>query len=343
MTIARRMRRCVGGMVPIWFPESMSGRQMQDYLGRTLADAELFIDPSRLLLVVDGCPQAEEPTRRAAAEMGERAGFEPRMIVREENGGKGAAVCTGLRRLLEDDDVEALSIRDADGDHDIYDLPQLYRHFETVREHSESDRIFVVGGRFSLTRPLGLARGELERVLNRVTVDAVNAKLAPEGAAVDERFTARYGEPADFQSGYKLYSREAAEVVIEALEKADAGMPEHRVMHWAVEFIPTVELLLRGFIPAALHRVTWDGQPQTTFDGSNIARAYSKQIAWLFERLDLPAGVAMTLLDRALAECEYITADGGADEIATLRRQVVERCYPDRSSLPPPGRGEIFI
>lgn len=341
MTISQRMRATVGSMIPVWFPEQMPPARMFRFLSDTLADAELVVDPSRIVLVVDGCPHAEEPTRRAAAELAGRAGAEPGVICKPANSGKGGAVCTGLERLLEDDAVEALNIRDADGDHDIWDLPQLFRLFETVREHAGDD-LFVVGCRWTLARPMGFARAELERLINRLTIDAVNAALAETGRCIDERFTARYERAPDFQSGYKLYSRSAARVVVDAINEAHAARPELEVPWWGVEFVPAVELLLRGFTPAALHRLTWDGQPQTTFDGGELAHAYSRQIAWLFERLDLPAGVAMPLLDNALAACEYITAPRGLETLTALRRTVIERVHP-QWSRDLPGRGEIFV
>jgi hypothetical protein len=159
---------------------------------------------------------------------------------------------------------------------------------------------------------------------------------------VDERFTARYGRAPDFQSGYKLYSRSAARVVLDAITEAHAVAPELRVPWWGVEFVPTVELLLRGFTPAAIYRLTWDGQPQTTFDGDDMAHAYARQIAWLFERLDLPAGVAMPLLDNALTACEYLTVPDGPRVLTDLRGEVAERAYPGWSR-DLHGRGEMFV
>lgn len=343
------MRQVVGSVIPVWVPAEMPPETVLGFLRATLADVELFVAPQRLVLVVDGCPAAEEPARQAAAEVAERAGAGPQMLMCAANGGKGAAVCAGLERLLEDEAVEALNIRDCDADHDIYDLPQLFRLFEHVREHlraegsERADRLFAVGCRGTLTRPMGAARGHLEAVLNRLTVEAVNARLAEDGSAVDERFTARYGRVIDFQSGYKLYSRAAAQVVIEALRAADAAEPELRVMRWAVEFIPTVELLLRGFTPAALYRLTWDGQPQTTFDGSDLPRAYSQQIAWLFARLGTPAGIGLRLLDNELEACEYLASPHGPEHLATIRAQVVGRCWPDATTAMPPVRGTLFI
>ncbi|MFP4248031.1 MAG: hypothetical protein ACLFU7_00145 [Armatimonadota bacterium] len=339
---APRMRATVGSMIPVWFPEEMEAEKIFRFLSGTLADAELFVDPSRLVLVVDGCSGAEEPTRRAAAEFADRAGAEPQVIVKPENSGKGGAVCTGFERLLEDDAVEALNIRDADGDHDIRDLPQLFGLFETVRERAGTDDLFAVGSRWSLARPMGFARSELEHLLNRLTIDGVNAALVTAGGCVDERFTARYGRAPDFQSGYKIYSRSAARVVMDAISGAHAARPELEVPWWGVEFVPTVELLLRGFTPAALHRLTWDGQPQTTFDESDLARAYSRQVSWLFERLELPAGVAMPLLDNALVACEFVTAEQGPAVLEELRRNVIERVYPGWTRELP-GPGEMFI
>lgn len=340
--LAPRMRESLGSMIPVWFPREMPAEQIYRFLSGTLADVELFVAPSRLVLVVDGCPHSEEPAHRAAAEFAERAGAEPQVICERENSGKGGAVCTGLARLLEDEAVEVLNIRDADGDHDVWDLPQLFRLFQTVRRSIGGDDLFVVGGRETLSRPMGFARSELEHLLNRMTIDAVNATLAGQGRCIDERFTARYGRAPDFQSGYKLYSRSAARVVVDAVGKARASQPDLRIPWWGVEFVPTVELLLRGFIPAELHRPTWDGQPQTTFDDSDLSHAYSRQISWLFERLDLPAEVAMPMLDNALTACEYITSPRGPEVLASLRREVIERVYP-AWARELPGRGEMFV
>jgi len=343
------MRQCVGSVIPVWMPAEMPADTVLAFLRATLADVELFVAPERLVLVVDGCAHAEGPARRAADELAERAGSEPQVLVCAVNGGKGAAVCAGLERLLQDEAVEALNIRDCDADHDIYDLPQLFRLFDHVRAHlrgqgsERPDDLFAVGCRGTLTRPMGAARGHLEAVLDRLTVEAVNTRLAEQGSAVDERFTARYGRVPDFQSGYKLYSRSAARTVIAVLRAADAADPNLKIMRWAVEFIPTIELLLRGFTPAALHRLTWDGQPQTTFDGSDLPRAYSQQIAWLFERLSIPAGTGVRLLDNELEACEYLASPHGPEHLAAIRAQVIERCWPDATADEPPGRGELFI
>jgi len=342
MTLSAQMREALGSVIPVWFPATMPAQDMRRFLSRTLDDAELFMTPERVVLVVDGCPAAVEPAREAAAQFAQRAGSEPVMIVTDQNSGKGAAVCTGFERLLEDDAVEALNVRDADGDHDIYDLPQLYRLFQQLRQQERTDDVFVLGCRGSRTRPMGFARGQNEQTLNRLTMDAVNHCLSREGRAIDERYTSRYGRAPDFQSGYKVYSRRAAKCVIDSLHSADEAEPGLQVMRWAVEFIPTVQLLLAGFIPGALYRLTYDGQPQTTFDPSDLPRAYSKQIAWLFCRLEIPYQAARCLLDNALCASEYVTAAHGAEHLAALRDQVIEACYPDHAGRRP-ARGGDFV
>jgi len=48
------MRRHLGMVVPVYFPEDFDPVQTQDLLLATLADTELFVDPSRQVLVLDG-------------------------------------------------------------------------------------------------------------------------------------------------------------------------------------------------------------------------------------------------------------------------------------------------
>ncbi|MCD6360453.1 MAG: hypothetical protein J7M38_06250 [Armatimonadetes bacterium] len=342
MAASELMRRQVGCVVPIWYPPDMPEDEMRGFLAATLADVELFIAPERLALVVDGCPRAVGPTHQAAEGFAERAGGEPQVIVEPHNGGKGAALCEGFERLLADEQVTAVCTRDADADHDIYDLPQMFRLLCQMRDQEGGEDVFVVGCRGSVTRPLGFARGALEQVLNRVTVAAVNHHLAAEGRAVDERYTGRYGPFPDFQSGYKLYSRSAAQVAVEGLRAADRRWPDLDVMRWGSELIPTVELLARGFVPGAIYRLTWDGQPQTTFDSGDLPRRFSRQLAWVFDRLQTPPRAAAVMLDNALSASEYVTAPEGEAHLAAIREQVAAACFPDTDPHPPAMGGDFI-
>lgn len=73
------------------------------------------------------------PEGRAAVEALGREGL-AHVIHRARNGGKGAAVKTGLREARERGFTHALQV-DADGQHDLDDVP---RFLETAREHPEA-------------------------------------------------------------------------------------------------------------------------------------------------------------------------------------------------------------
>jgi hypothetical protein len=264
------------------------------------------------------------------------------VIVKQHNEGKGAAVCEGFERLLTDENVEALAVRDADADHDIYDLPQMFRLLAQMRDQESSEDVFVLGCRGSVTRPLGFARGALEEVLNRVTMAAVNHHLAADGRAVDERYTGRYGQFPDFQSGYKLYTRSAAQTVIEGLRAADESRPDLDVMRWGSESVTTVELLARGFIPGAIYRLTWDGQPQTTFDAGNLLDHFARELIWILDRLETPFEAATVILDNALSASEYTTAPDGEAHLAAIRERVMAGCFPDADAEPPATGGDFI-
>jgi len=335
------MRQQLGMVVPVWYPDTMPEDEMRGYLAATLADVELFLAPERVALVVDGCPRAISPTHQVAEAFAERAGAEPQVIVKQHNEGKGAAVCEGFERLLQSDGVTSVCVRDGDADHDIYDLPQMFRLLAQMRDQEASEDVFVVGSRSSMTRPLGFARGALEEVLNRVTMAAVNHHLAADGRAVDERYTGRAGPFPDFQSGYKLYTRPAAQTVIEGLRAADENRGDLDIMRWGSESVTTVELLARSFIPGAIYRLTWDGQPQTTFDTGNLPGHFARELIWILDRLQTPVKAATTILDNALSASEYTTAPDGEGHLVAIREQVMAACFPDADAEPPAMGGDF--
>ena len=134
--LSRRLRRELG-MTPSGSPRTEL--TALGYLRQTLDDAELFVDPRNIVLVVDGCPWAIDPVRRAAEEMQERCGSAPCVDVQEPNLGQGGAVARGLEVLADTTEVRYLCTRDVDGDHDLYDLPQLARRWAA---DSEGDGVF---------------------------------------------------------------------------------------------------------------------------------------------------------------------------------------------------------
>jgi glycosyltransferase involved in cell wall biosynthesis len=95
-------------------------------IGATL-DAVLAHD-CNVLLVDDGC---DETCARVLVELGERHSDRVKLLRLEQNGGKGAAVKAGLRALLANGFSHGLQV-DADGQHDVDDLPRL---LEAARQH----------------------------------------------------------------------------------------------------------------------------------------------------------------------------------------------------------------
>jgi len=98
-------------------------------IGATL-DAVLAQDCA-VLLVDDG---SDEACARVLVELSERHSDQVKLLRLTQNGGKGAAVKAGLRALLAAGYSHGLQV-DADGQHDIDDLPRL---LAAARQHPHS-------------------------------------------------------------------------------------------------------------------------------------------------------------------------------------------------------------
>ena len=343
MTLSQTMRQSLGLAIPVWFSPDMPSDQMARTLAATIADSELFMDPAHLVLVVDGCPQAEAPTRQAADEFAQRAGAAPVVLCKELNEGQGGAVRYGFQWLMEHTPVEYLASRDADGDHDIYDLPQLFRQLVHMQELEESDLVYVLGQRGSLHRPMGYARGEYEWLLNELTVQAVRYEMGREGRIPDLRYCQLLPGPPDFQSGYKAYTRRTAELFVKALNQAEEREPQVRPARWGIQFISTVELLLAGAAAGSVYRLTYDEQPHTTFeDADNRLIAYGQQFVWLFRRLQTPLAVALGWWDEAIRQMQWGTVPGGWEELLKMRSHIAGKVWPGQNLPAPPRRHLMF-
>lgn len=341
--LSETMRQSLGLVIPVWFAPDMPPDEMQRLLGNTLADSELFLDPAHLVLVVDGCPQAEAPTQQVAEAFAARAGAPPVVLCKEPNEGQGGAVCHGFEWLMEHTDLPYFASRDADGDHDIYDLPQLFRLLRHMQEIEGSDNVYVLGQRGSNHRPMGFARGEYEWLLNELTVRAVAVALASERRSPDLRYCSLLPGPPDFQSGYKAYTRQTAETFVRALRETDRHEPEIRVLRWGIQFVSTVELLLAGAAAGSVYRLTYDQQPQTTFEhADNRLRSYGQQFVWLFQRLRTPLIVAMQWWDETIRQMQWATAPGGWEELLAMREHIARQVWPHDELPPPPQRQLMF-
>ena len=93
---------------------------------RAVREASLAFDPKGVpvVLVDDGSGPAG---REAVAALGRDGSA--MVLHRSENSGKGAALCDGFRHALERGYTHALQV-DADGQHDLSDVPHLFRAAE---------------------------------------------------------------------------------------------------------------------------------------------------------------------------------------------------------------------
>jgi hypothetical protein len=343
-TLAADMRAHLGLVIPVWFAADLPPAQMTALLHQTLADCELFLEPAHIALVVDGCPPAVAPTRQAAEQFAARAGEPPLVLVKENNEGQGGAVCYGFEHYLQHTTLPYLCSRDADGDHDIYDLPQLYRRLKQMQSEVQTPELtWVLGQRGDLHRPMGFARGQYEALLNELTIRAVSWALGREGRAPDLRGCRRLPGPPDFQSGYKVYTRLTAGLMASALRRAAAADPAARVLRWGIQFISTVELLLAGAAVGSVYRLTYDQQPQTTFENAdNHLVAYGQQFVWLYRRLQVPPEVGLPWWDEAMLESLWATVPGGWEELLAIRELLGREVWPGHIMPPPPPRQVFF-
>jgi hypothetical protein len=120
-------------VVPVWFPPSLPADQVRGNLLVTLHDCEHFLPWEHVVLVVDGDARSHAIVQELQASYRQRHGHAFDVIYYAENRGKGYAVFRGVQWFLKKQDLEYLTIRDADGDHALNDLVNLMRLASTLR------------------------------------------------------------------------------------------------------------------------------------------------------------------------------------------------------------------
>ncbi len=343
------LRPRLGMVIPVWYNPAESDETMAGLLRLTLADCALFMPLDRIVLVVDGSPRIARVAQAERDRLLRQEGLAPELIIEEENRGKEYAVTLGMRWLLrERSDADLLCVRDADADHFINDLPNLARAAVHIVQETGNDRVLVIGRRGSLHRPMGWLRGELELLQDQVLLDALRYHLARQGRVFDLRFCAGPDAVPDFNSGYKLYTRAAAQVIF-----ADPGaemrcLGPDEFWRYGAETISIIHGVLNGATVGEVRRMTFDGQPTSTFRAGEEARLrwYSGVIAWIFCRLDIPTEVARGILDNYVAASQMTTMGPAAEELRAIRDAALQRIaayYEEAYTPPPPARPVPFL
>ena len=329
------MRGRVGMVIPAWFSADLPPAEASALLGTTLAGCGDCLHPADVVVVVDGSPTASAAARALHAQ-----GEPFTLLDLPENQGKGGALATGIRHLLQRDGppLAWITVRDADADHFLDDLPHLYRVGEQIAAENPGRPVVVVGCRSSVHAPLGWLRGEFELLVNEVLIEGLAYALTRYARAWDTRYLTE--RAPDLQSGYKLYSRAAAEIAAEGLHRQAEAFPDLRLLRVGMEIVPFVEIALAGGLVGEVERKTFYDQPVTSYGSVDVARFYGSKLAWALRRCGVPSGPALTLLDGALARRPLFTDPNGRNAALRMRNLVMELLA---GSAPPPPRVRQFL
>ncbi len=322
----QELGRLTGVVVPAFFTARPTDALVRGLLDMTLADVHHYLPPDQVRVVVDGDARTARIAAELQGELRERAGRTFALQVQSPNGGKLRAVWEGMRGLLEaHPHVRYLAVRDGDGDHVMSDLPNLVRAAaELAGSHGSTD-VLIAGARRSRHHPMGWLRGELEAHLDGVTLDALAWRLARDGRVLDLTHTAPAEGAPDISSGYKVYGRVAAERLFADGVPCLASLSEADYWRCGPETVPFVEAILGGAAFGTTPRVTFDGQPTSSFGDMDATRLYGELLAWVYTRLDVPLAASAQLFDNRACRMLLRTSADGAATLCSLRRYALER------------------
>ena len=289
MLAVAQARELTAVVVPVYFQPTVDRDTVIEILEATFADQLLFCSPDRLLAVVDRDTCAEEVLRQARP--GSPLHGLPLHFL-DRNRGKAGAVWEGLSQLLSRTDAAYLVTRDCDGDHVVEDLPRLVSMAHDIQQNGECTIVSVFGGRPSLERPMGWLRQEWEHLVNQVLVDMADFLAARAGRVIDKRYWNGY--ELDIQNGYRVYSREAAHLAVEAL----AQLPDdNQIMVLSCEPLPFLEMMVHQGMLGQVQRLTLVEQAVSSFQGVDFSRSYGALLAYLAGRYEVPANALLQIFD----------------------------------------------
>jgi hypothetical protein len=315
---ANYLHQATGVVIPVYLPDRFDPVQGQAMIEETvLACLREIGNPGFVCLSADGPGRGRQVAARLARKHGVRA------IHGAVNRGKLAAARLGVGKLLESRAVRYVAVIDQDGDHFANELLNFIRAARHVGEAEGRDRVMVLGSRRSRHRPMGFLRGELEELADRVLLDALHYRAAKTGRPLPMQFATSVEEFPDFHSGYKVFTRPAAEAVF-AAEPRFCGVDDDCYYRHAVEAVMSVEALESGAILAAVSRSAFDEQPVTTFGLLNRQRLVADKIIWPCKRLEVPVEFAdQWIRNHAPRLLLGSLAPQGYQELAEIRRLVL--------------------
>jgi hypothetical protein len=325
------LRGRTGIVIPSYFAADTDPDEAAALLGDTAgAFVQAIGDPTRVCVAVDGDGPAVAAARTVQARTGVLAEFST------PNRGKLVAVQAGMRRLLADDRLAFLGVADQDGDHFANELLSFVRAAHHAEAACATDRVLVLGRRASRHRPMGLARGDLEDLADRVLLDALAYHAAVSGQPLNLQFVTVFDEAPDYHSGYKLFSRPVAEAVFTPPPPL-AGLAEDAACRHACEAVMCVESHLAGALLVEVHRSTYDEQPISQFGRLQRQQLIADKMVWPCRRLGVPPAFVRQWLDNHLPRLLLGTlVPQGRDELLDIRQRVLSGVGLDPVAAPPP-------
>jgi len=309
------MHHRTGVVIPVYFPEdvdrTLGAALLRDNVGLY---CEQVADPKRICLTVDGKAHGEDVVAALASDLGVS------MCVGEVNRGKLNGVGNGMKYLLSEYDLDFLTVVDQDGDHFGNELLNFVR----TALHIGLERVLVLGNRVSRHMPMGLLRGELEELADRVLLDALSYYAVKTDRPLRLEYANVLDEFPDFHSGYKLFSRKSAEDVFLG-EVQMAGCSETCYYRHACEAVMVVEALVNGGYLGVVNRRTLNEQPISTFGLYNRQELIADKMIWPCKRLDVPPHFVKQWLDNHIPRLLLGTmVPGGKEELGGIRKLVLE-------------------
>ncbi|MHB9031618.1 MAG: glycosyltransferase [Anaerolineae bacterium] len=329
-----------GVIVPVYFSPAADTELVRHLLTLTLQDTPAYLPWEQVWLVVDGDLRAADILNELRPRLG---AFH--ILVEPENHGKLWVVRHGMQAVLgSQPQLDFIVTRDCDSDHAASDLPGLVHTADLLKQHYAHTRLLVIGARRSRQRPMGWLRGELELLLDQVTLAALQYHLAAHQHALYLGLC-QDAHDIDLNSGYKLYGRDLARQLFAESEPNFAGIAPIDYWHYGPETCPVVEALIGDAVLAEVPRLTLDGQPSTSFGSFDPTRLYGCILSWVFNRLEIPLAAAAAWFDNSAARLSLKTTRQGCEILEKLRAftlgQVAARQMV--SAVPPPAYTLPFI
>ncbi len=312
-------------LVPAYFSSKPGDELVRHLLWMTLGDCRRYLPLNNVWVVVDG----DERTSRIAEEIRVRLSQEQggglHLVSLARNGGKLWALREGMQRILKArPDITYVVARDCDGDHAMSEVPNLLRAANELERAYGTLNTLVLGARQSRHAPMGWLRGDLETLLDGVTLDALAYAMARGGRALDLTHCRAPHIVPDLSSGFKVFGRSLAEHLFVDKEPRFACLEEEAYWHYGPETVTVVEGLFAGAIMGEVSRLTMNGQPTSSFGDFGLVSLYGDLLAWVYARLQIPLTVAAQFFDNWARALTLLASAQGREILAGVRQHALE-------------------